>query len=365
MHKKIKVLHLINNLEIGGAEVLLFETLRKMNRERFSNFVAYLTDKGSLEHSLTSVGFEVFDLSWNGKVSPFLLFKLAGLLSRIKPDIVHTHSVQSDFVGHLVCVLRKFKNRVTTQHRAFHPKQKTLFYRLARTLTHRSAKVIAVSSYCRQYLVNELGYQFDNIRVVHNGIDLSKFVPKNYYGKKDKFVKIGTLGRLHTSKGLPTLIKAISRIAAEIDVRCTIPGSGELERDLKKMVGDYNLNDKVKFLGPLNEEEKIRYLLDLDIFVQPSYWEAFGIAILEAMAVGLPVIASDLDGIPELVIDRKSGLLVRPKDEKKLAQALIVLSKDPQLRRELGVNARKHATQFSVQKTVSHLENIYLEQLNG
>lgn len=360
MNKKIKVLHVINALEIGGAEVLLSEILPKMDKKKFRNSVAYLLKKKASIDTLSSAEIEIFDLSWKGRFNPLIIAKLMALLNKIKPNIVHTHSIQSDFVGHLACMLRKFRNRVTTQHSAFHPKHYTLPYRLARTLTHRSATVIAVSDYCRKYLISELGYNSEIIKVVHNGIDVEKFEQKVHRNEKSRFIEIGTLGRLHAQKGLPTLIKAITYVKSNIDVLCYIPGTGELEGVLRRMVSELNLGDKVKFLGALNECEKIEYLQNLDIFVQPSRWEAFGISILEAMAVGLPVIASDLEGIPELVVDGETGILIKPNNEKLLAQTIISLSKNSELQETLGKNARKRASTFTIERVVSALERIYL-----
>lgn len=363
MFRRIRILHLINELEIGGAEVLLSETLPKMDRKRFSNSVAYLINKGTLKNALFSAGIDVFDLSWRGRINPFLAFQLMRLIENVKPDIIHTHSIQSDFVGYLTCILKNFKNIVTTQHRAFNPKNKSLFYRLTRALTHHSSVVIAVSNYCRQYLIRELGYNAEVIKVVHNGIDIQKFTQKICKKGGGRLIKIGTLGRLHAQKGLPTLIKAIPYIASDINILCNIPGTGELEGFLKQMVNSLNLGNKVKFWGALSNIEKIKYLQNLDIFIQPSEWEAFGISILEAMAVGLPVIASDLEGIPELVINGKTGVLVKPHNEKDLAQAIITLSKNEKLREKFGKNGRRRAFQFSIDKTVYQLEKIYLNIL--
>jgi len=363
--KKIKVLHIINSLALGGAETLLADLIARMDRTRFDNHVAHLLSPDHSGQATIKAGVPIYDLSRNGKPNPLMLLKLSRLIDQMKPDIVHTHAVQSDLVGHMACMLKGIRNRVSSQHSAFHPKNGTLIYRIARSLTHHAAAVIAVNDYCRDYLVRVMGYAPDIIRVITNGIDLKKFPPREPPRENSPTLRVGTLGRLHPQKGLTTLVEAMAEVAGKIKIQCFIPGSGEQEPLLRDMVRKNKLKDILSFPGPLTGIPKIEYLHQLDIFLQPSHWELFGISILEAMAVGLPVIASNLEGIPALVENGRTGILVEPKNPSALAQAVIELGKDLPRRRRYGENARQRAKLFTIERTVAGLEKIYTELVAG
>jgi glycosyltransferase involved in cell wall biosynthesis len=235
-----------------------------------------------------------------------------------------------------------------------------------RFLDH-STKIISVSE---AYIASSkfLGAYQQKIRVIPNGIQLNDYSinhTKEEYkiklGLKDEIV-ILFMGSLDPIKGLDILFEAIPTIIKNYkNILLVIAGGGKL-RYYQNLANQSNISGYVKFLGYI-KEEKIDYLAASDIFVLPSYAECFPLVNLEAMASGLPIIASNVGGIPDVIVDRVNGLLVPPGDPEKLADAIIQLIKDPQFRLDLGNEGKKIAENYSWSNICKLTEDLYFEIL--
>lgn len=216
---------------------------------------------------------------------------------------------------------------------------------LRRTMDNAES-VITISEYNKNHLQNEIGIT-NRIDVIRCGIDLEKFNTQRRV-KTNARIKILTVARLVEKKGIEYLIKAIPIIIKEkTDCDFIIVGSGPLKDYLHMLVHDLNLEGFVQFKGDVDDFELMRYYENADIFILPCIIAENGdldgipVSIMEAMAMELPVVSTIVSGIPELVEDGISGILVIPKNETAIANAIIKLHKDRQLRHEMGEKGRK------------------------
>jgi glycosyltransferase involved in cell wall biosynthesis len=205
---------------------------------------------------------------------------------------------------------------------------------------------------------------------VPNGVDIARFTSsmtrqqaRERLGIKDDRYIIGTLGRLETQKGLPYLVEAL-RLLSESGSRAflLVVGSGREEERLREMVSRFGLEVCVQFLGMRRDVPEIHRAMD--VFVLPSLWEGLPIALLEAMASGLPVVATPVGGVPEVVKNGKNGLLVPTKDPVALAEALRKIRQDPLLAEELGREGRETVRErYSHRRVAEEVMEIYRESL--
>ncbi len=201
-----------------------------------------------------------------------------------------------------------------------------------------------------------------NIRCIYTGIDASLFETKS-----NENGYIAFLGRIDPyMKGLDVLIKAFSILTKE-KITLRIAGTGPQKNIdlLKKMTKDLGLNEKVDFIGRISEEEKRTFLQNCRFMVMPSRFEGWGISAIEAAACGKAVIASNIPGLKDAVKDNETGILVEKENVEELADAILKLNNDIELRKTLGKSAREWALNFKWESIAEHQESFYLEMLNN
>jgi glycosyltransferase involved in cell wall biosynthesis len=213
-------------------------------------------------------------------------------------------------------------------------------------------KVVCVSEFVLHDLASR-GFPPSMLEAVPNGVDL----PESVSQEEGDFILF--LGRLVNTKGLDYLIKAMRKI----DIRLVVAGTGPEHRSLKRMVEKLGLEERVSLIGRVSEEEKRNLLDTCKIFVFPSVWESYGIAAIEAMSYGKPVVASDIGGLPEVV--GEAGVLVPPRNPDALVKSINALLIDDRRRRDLGKKARQRAGIFSWERTAREMERIYSEVSEG
>lgn len=220
-------------------------------------------------------------------------------------------------------------------------------------------------------MVNDLGVKKENIAVVYNGVEIERFSPdkfsqaekaefKKNYGLRADAPVIGTVARLSSVKGQRYLISAMKNIVKlEPEIQALLVGSGPEKNNLINQVKELGLENHV-FFSPSTQDTSMPLSI-MDIFVFPSLNEGLGLAIIEAQAMGLAVVASDVGGIYTLVKEGSTGLLVRPKDAQALAEAILKLLKDKKVARELGGRARAQVEkQFNLKKMIDDIEQVYM-----
>jgi glycosyltransferase involved in cell wall biosynthesis len=233
-----------------------------------------------------------------------------------------------------------------------------------------AAFVVAISDYNRNLILDECGRQFaDKVVVVHCGVDTQVFAPLVGKQVHDGPLSILCVGTLHEVKGQRYLVEACARLAAEgVDFHCELVGSGPDQRVLEQLIASKSLEGRVVLAGSLTREEVAARVRRADVLAAPSVPTAKGkregipVVLMEALGAGVPAVASRLSGIPELVVDGDTGLLVPPGDSSALAAALRRLAADPGLRRRLGAaGRRKVLAEFDQRRSARALAALFAQ----
>ena len=275
-------------------------------------------------------------------------------------DILHFHEPFVPFLSPTVLDQSKTVN-VATFHAfgGFSPSY-WIGKRFAGRLADRLHGRIAVSGAARHFISRYFPGEYE---IIPNGVDLDRYTgAEPYENLRDGTLNILFVGRLEERKGLIHLLKAYNRLRKrKVDARLLVCGAGPKLREYKRFVGLRGIRD-VEFLGRVSDEEKVRYFASADIFCAPNTGqESFGIVLLEAMAAGVPIVASDIHGFKRVVERNVQGLLVEPRNPRALAAALYALARDPDLRHEMGDAGRARAPEFSWERVTERIIDFYYE----
>jgi glycosyltransferase involved in cell wall biosynthesis len=364
--KPLTALFIIKPERGAGAEMVLVEAARRLNRERFKVICGLLTPDtaGLIPAELATVDFRMPGL--NGWVWLRFFFKLCWVIYRQRVDLIHVNSYVPGNYARLAAALMQVPIVIDHWHgfSRFSRKRRLICRCLAR-FTDLS---LAVSPGVKDYLVQEIGLAPDKIRVVANGVDIAAIDAarqrnevRRELGLPAEVPVIGLVGRLdHWGKGHKELFAAMVRLTARYPVQALIVGGGRREAELKQAAADLGLADAVHFLGSRRDVPDLLHAMD--IFVLPSYSEGLSLALMEAMAAGLPVVASRVGGNPELVEDGDTGLLIPPQDADALAAALERLLADPTGAKTMGEKARRRVEEnYSLDRLGREINGIYEE----
>jgi glycosyltransferase involved in cell wall biosynthesis len=245
--------------------------------------------------------------------------------------------------------------------------EKRAFDRVVPLVTLRQAhRVIALTELEAGHL-ERLGVARGRIAVIPNGVDMAEFAWGPNRVRDGDGTSVLFAGRCYPDqKGLEVLMHAVSQLPREMAVHLRIVGEDwggyAVVRDLARRLG---IEDRVTLVGMLERSQLLDEFRRADVFVLPSLFDSFPIAILEAMAAGLPVIATRVGGVPEVVLDGETGLLVEPGDPKRLASAIEALASDEGARREMGKRGRARAQLFSWDEVIARTRRVYAEAVNG
>lgn len=242
------------------------------------------------------------------------------------------------------------------------------FKHMLREKVHHAAFVVTISSHNREVIVEHCGKRYaDKIHTIHCGVDLEKFRPRQKDRTQDDALQIICVGTLHEVKGQAFLIEALNQLRGQgIEAHVHFVGDGTDLAMLQELTCQESLESQVTFHGAKTRDELVRLLQDADVLAAPSVpasdgrREGIPVVLMEGMACGLPVVASRLSGIPELVNSDDVGLLVPPKDAAGLAEAFSRLAKDPERRKRMGQRARQHVTDdFALRRNAAQLVRLF------
>jgi len=222
---------------------------------------------------------------------------------------------------------------------------------------------IAVSGAARHFISR---YFPGDYRIIPNGVDLEAFATAEPYEElRDGTLNILFLGRFEERKGLIHLLKGYHRLRKRhVDARLLVAGTGPKQREYRRFVGLRGIRD-VEWLGRVSDEEKVRFFASADIYCAPNTGqESFGIVLLEAMAAGVPIVASDIHGFKRVVERNVQGILVEPRNPRAIAAALYALARDPDLRHDMGEAGRARAPEFSWDRVTERIVDFYYETRN-
>jgi glycosyltransferase involved in cell wall biosynthesis len=347
-----RVVHLVGQLDVGGMEKLLVEFARHADRKEFDLHFLCLGNRGPIADEIEQLGWPVTALEMKG-LSLGLYLRLAKRLRRMQADAVHTHNTRPLIVGGLSARLAGVSRVIHTRHgqRAVNSRRQKLAFRLASMTLNR---FICVSQDSADLTAAE-GVSSKRIGTIWNGIDIERFQPGR--GSRGPVVAVG---RLSPEKDFATLIRAAA-IASRRDpsFRLEIAGDGVCMPALRDLINQLGLNDSgIRLLGPVQDIPGL--LSRASAFALSSLTEGVSLAIMEAMASGLPVVATRVGGNPEVIADGVTGLLVPPSDPEALAAALLAVWQNPDERLRMGERGRSRAAeQFDVRRMIASYERLY------
>ena len=362
---KIKIVYIINSLALGGAERLLLDLSRLLNKEKFEISVCTVNGSGPLLPEFEKLNLKVKIFQKKTKLGLGVLWHIFKYLQEIKPQIVHTHLFAGDTWGRIAAILARVPIIITTEHN-LNLNESWLKKKIKLVLSWFTDNIIAVSRGVKDYSVEIEKINPKKIAIIYNGIDLKKFSFRGYKPiELDKKINAVVIARLEEQKGHKYLLDAMPKICPKYpNFILNIIGIGSLMIDLKNQVERLGINNKVVFWEQQLEIEKI--LSQMDLFILPSVWEGLGIVILEAQAVGVPVLAAEVGGIKEIVINKQTGLLFPAKNSEAIFNSVDLLISNPEIAKNLITNAQKQVTErFSLEQMVNDYQNLYIELIKG
>lgn len=388
-----KIIHTITRLDMGGSAQNTILTCIGLAKEGYRVILIHglslesrMTRDESLavEHMVQMArnqGVEIVPLPHLvRRLDPFRDFlawaNLFRLLAAERPDIVHTHTSKAGILGRIAawtaripCIIHTPHGHVFYGH--FGPLASRSFLAVEKLIAFITHKIIALTEAERNDYIDCNLCRPEKIAIIHSGVNGDQYMKakvdirnkKGSLGLNPGFLVIGTVGWLLPIKGPMILLEAMKDVWKGFpDVDLIFVGKGELEGQLRAEAHRIGGGGRVKFLGWRSDIPEIMQLLD--IFVLPSLNEGMGRVVVEAMAAGIPVVASGVGGILDLVKHRQNGLLVEPGNANDLTFAIKELLGDKELRYEMGLKGRSRARNFSVEKMLEKINELYYSLLN-
>lgn len=366
---KIRVLHTITKLPIGGAERLLLGILNNLDPDTFESTICCIQDRGELADEAESLGHQLLSLNLmqKGGYDFQVVPSLRRVIRENRIDIVHTHLYHANLYGRLAAH-REGIPAIASVHNTY---KKGKWYRhlINRWLAKKTFVVTAGSEDVKRDLLKVDRIPKDKIVLLPNGIDLSRIETqlntseaKQRLGFKENDIVIGTVGRTEEQKGHAVLLDAFSKLHKRPDgkrLKLLLVGDGRLLPQLKETAERLGISEATCFPGNITRLADIYRAID--IFTMPSLWEGLSLAMLEAMAAGLPVVATDVGGARDVLGNNSQwGLLVPAYDANALAGALARLLDNPTMAAEIATagKQRVHAN-YSVASLAGKLADIY------
>jgi glycosyltransferase involved in cell wall biosynthesis len=361
---------LIDEAKMGGGQQHLLWLVQKIDKSKFEIEVA-CEEKGYLVDELRKNNIKVHRLDISNSLSVKSFISTYRLLKKVSADILHTHGGTAGFYGRLASIIN-YKGVVIHTYHGIHYLNfdKNLLGRIYK-LIDKFLLRITDCTICVAQKDFEIGLKAgivkkENSIVIHNGVDVEKFSLTNKNSdfkinlkKENESIIIGSVGRLHHQKGYEYLINGSKAVLEKFpNVKFVLIGDGELRNSLESLAKKTGVYNSYSFMG--NQNEIAELLEQIDIFVLPSLWEGLPLVILEAMAAKKPVVATEVNGIVEIIESGKEGLLVPPKNSNALSLALIRLLEDNELCKVLALNAyEKVARDFNIAKMINETESLY------
>ncbi|MBU4305738.1 MAG: glycosyltransferase [Candidatus Omnitrophica bacterium] len=372
----VKVLHLISDVEqkkaVGGAEILLLCLLKKINKFRFEFKIAYPHD-GVLSEEFRKNGAEVISFETKSKFDMGAINRLVRIIKLKKISIVHSHQTRLDFFG---CIAAKFAGIpfIFTRHLSIsdlsssHWKKQSYMY-IDRIVTVKYAKkIVAVSKDIAGNLIAKENADSYKTKVIYAGIDLENYRKgisigevRKEFGLGSEIPLVGVIARLNEQKAHQYFLSAAVEVLKAVPLtKFLIVGDGPLKEKHGALCRELGLEEQVIFAG--YRKDTARILADLDVAALSSLSEGVPVTIVEAMAMSKPMVCFNVGGVPELVVDGVTGILVPIKDVKALADGIVRLLKNKEEAKQMGEAGRRRVEEyFNLERMVKEYEKVYNE----
>jgi glycosyltransferase involved in cell wall biosynthesis len=361
-------MHLIVRMPIGGVENQLLSIVKLYDKRKYNVLLCCIKDLGELGLEAKRCGINIIELGLmkSNRFDLRIVWKILKVLKTHNIHILRTHQYVANLYGRLAAIFAKTPVVISSFHTLYtRPKRHRSF--LNRFLAEKSDFLVAVSNAVAEDMLKYDRVNRSKLRIIYNGVDLKKFnhLPDKEQCRKDlglpqNKIILGNVGNIVEAKNHKIILKVLVMLKRH-DIVALFVGEGRLKDELQNLSKKFGISDKVIFLGKLHPEKIPLFLRSLDIFCFPSLWEGFSTAVIEAMAAGLPVVASDIPPHKEVVGD--AAILTPTSDKDKLAEALKMLIKNPSLSVTLSKKAKDRAGLFSIENTVKAYEDLFEKTL--
>ena len=361
--RRARVLYLSHAFMVGGAEEMVLNLVRHLP-PRFEAMVACIHDAGPIGEEIrrTGVPFSVLGLT-PGLSRPLDVLRLRDALQGLAPTIVHTFLLTGSLYGRFAAMMAGVPIVIGTEVNIYE-KKRALHARAERWLMAGTDAVIASAESVKDHYVTQVGADRDKVDVIYNAVDwaqlqttMTRHEFRASIGVPPDVPAAGIIARLTEQKAHRVLFEAMTH-AELASLHLIVVGDGELRDQLRSKAESLGIAGRVHFLGARRDLGNI--LSAIDIFAMPSYWEGLPLSMVLAMGAGLPVVASRVAGIPEVVKHAESGMLVDPGDSAQLARALAMLVNDPPLGARLGAAAKAFVLpRFGIDGYVASVTSLY------
>ncbi|MGA7055735.1 MAG: glycosyltransferase [Mycobacterium sp.] len=371
--RPIRVLFVVPALPVGGAERHVTTMLPRMDTARFSPSVICIGEEGALFPTLPAAGIEAVALRRHKRQAVRALIELVMMMRRTRPDVVVVQGYSAEVLGGIAARIAGVKHTINWVHNIGNVEPRgTVRSTVDRALTRWTSGYFGVAEAQRRYLVDELGYPDDKIRIIYNGVDPAQFSISTDRGVRAEFgfaeddPVVGIVAMLRPEKDHVSFLRAARTVVDELPrARFLIIGDGPMRAQLEALCTELQLTMNVHFAG--SRDDVARLLQAIDVFVLSSVTvECFPISLLEAMACARPAVCSAVGGIPEMINDGETGYLVPPKDPQQLAARLGRLLRDPVTARRMGRAARARVeAEFDLDRSIAAAQQAIEDVVSG
>lgn len=362
---RVRILYICPTLEIGGEEEKLLNLMSHLPVDRWEAQVFCIYSIGAIGREIQTRGYPISVLGRiPGLRDPLALLRLVREIQRIRPHIVHTLLRAANIYGRLAALLARVPVVISTEGNVY-PDIKLRYVLAERLLSLGTNAIVAVAESIKEHYVRKVGITPARVEVILNTVNwdrLQTTAPPDAIrpklGLPANALVAGMISRLTKQKGHMYLLEAIARTPELSSLIVLIIGDGPLRSALEARSLKLGLGPRVKFLGARRDIGDLLSVMDL--FVLPSLWEGLPLSLIEAMGAGLPVVATRVFGVPEVVTDDVTGLLVPPADTASLGVAIARLAGDAAARKRLGQAAREFVLpRFNISHYVRELTELY------
>jgi glycosyltransferase involved in cell wall biosynthesis len=363
---RLRTLFVIDELDIGGTEQQILETVRRIDRDRFEPYVCCFRH-GAKAREIESLGVPVLHEPKRLKADPGLVLRLAAMMKRERFDIVQTYLWTANTWARIAARMAGVR-WVLASERNVDIWEETYKRVVGRFLARSTDRIIANSEAVRQYLLKRGGLAPDKVVTIYNGVNFDRFrkpcdpmVRRRELGIADDVVLAGCLARVEPAKDHATLLQAIALISNRVPkLHLVLIGGGSEEERLKRMAHELGIAPRVHFVG--FRTDAAEWLQSVDLSVLSSVKEGLSNTVLESMAAGKPVVATDVGGNAEVIVEGQTGHLVPSRSPNELGDAIAHVASSAETMAAYGAAGRRRVDElFAVDAMVKHTERLYLE----
>jgi glycosyltransferase involved in cell wall biosynthesis len=364
--KRKRIVHITFNMEIGGAEQVIYNLIEHTDPSKYEVSILCLEQPvGAFGKQLQAKGYEVTAFSRNPGLDFSLIKSIREHIRLHKIDVLHCHQYTPYFYGLMGAFLTRCRV-IFTEHGRFYPDIRKLKRVLINpVLSLFTDEITAISAATGDALVRFENFPKDKIKVVYNGIDDSRYLIqqdqniKKSLGISEKSYILGTVARLDSIKNQKMMIRSLNIVRHKYpEIFLIIVGDGPERKNLEQFTEELGLSSHVIFTG--FREDTHRFYKIMNMFLLTSFSEGTAMTLLEAMATGLPCIATDVGGNPEIVKDDETGFLIPSDNETVLAEKIIALLTDENMIKRMGkAGRRRFEENFTVEKMVCSYQSMY------